>query len=684
MLTEQLLRPRSIVVVGGSEDRRKPGGKVLENLLAGPFSGDLYVVNPKADEVQGVRSYRDVKDLPSVDLAILAIAAKYTLPAVEVLAREKGTKGFIILSAGFGEESAEGAALEKEIARVIGENGGALIGPNCIGVITPVYSGVFTTPIPKLDPQGVTLISGSGATAVFIMEAGMPNGLSFASVFSVGNSAQTGVEDVLAYLDEHYDPATSSRVILLYMESIRKPRMLLRHAASLIRKGCRIAAVKAGVSAAGSRAASSHTGAMAGSDEAAAALFRKAGIVRCHSREELVTVWGVMMHPLPQGRRFAVITHAGGPAVMLTDTLSQEGLEVPPLAGAAAERLKEKLFPGSSVRNPIDFLATGTARQLGEIIDACEKDFDNIDAMVVIFGSPGLFPVDDVYALLVEKMRTSRTPIFPVLPSVINVKREIEDFIARGRINFPDEVVLGRALGKVLTTPPPFFEEEAAAPAGGLPWQETLPEGYLDPPAVNRLLREAGIPVVKEKVCESPEEAVSFALESGFPVVMKAVGLLHKSDAGGVVTGIDSHEAIEDAWQRLMEIEGVSAVLVQPMLAGTELFAGMKREGDYGHLILCGLGGIFVEVLKDYAAGLTPLGEKEALQMIRSLRSYGFFKGVRGKKPVSEKAFADILVKLSHLARRLPQIEEMDLNPLLAEGEKITVVDARIRIGKEA
>ncbi len=679
MLNEAIISPRSIVVVGGSEDTRKPGGKVLENLLKGSFGGDLYVVNHKADEVQGVRSFRDVKDLPPVDLAILAIAARYTLPAVEVLAGEKGTKGFIILSAGFGEESAEGAALEREIVRVVEAHGGALIGPNCIGVITPVYSGVFTTPIPKLDPQGVTLISGSGATAVFIMEAGMPNGLSFASVFSVGNSAQTGVEDVLAYLDEHFDPETSSRVILLYMESIKKPRLLLRHAASLIRKGCRIAAVKAGVSAAGGRAASSHTGAMAGSDEAAEALFRKAGIVRCHSRQELVTTGGVMMHPLPQGRRFAVITHAGGPAVMLTDTLSQEGLEVPPIEGPAADALKEKLFPGSSVKNPIDFLATGTAQQLGEIIDACERDFDNIDAMVVIFGSPGLFPVDDVYALLDEKMRTSRKPIFPVLPSVINVKREIEDFIARGRINFPDEVVLGRALGRVLNTPPPA-PEEATVAAGSPEITQSLPEGYLDPPEVNRLLREAGIPVVRERVCDTPEEAVSFALETGFPVVMKAVGLLHKSDAGGVITDITSADGIEDAWERLMEIDGVSSALVQPMLSGTELFAGVKKEGDFGHLILCGLGGIFVEVLRDYASGLAPLTRDEALRMIRSLRSHALFKGVRGKKPVSEEAFAEILVKLSRLTEQVPQIAEMDLNPLLAEGEKIMVVDARIRV----
>ncbi len=678
MINEKLLNPGSIVVIGGSENTHKPGGKVLENLLHGPFRGDLYVVNPKAEMVQGVKSFHDVRDLPRVDLAILAVAARYTLPAVEVLAREKDTKAFIILSAGFGEESAEGAELEKQIVQVIEENDGALIGPNCIGVITTSYSGVFTTPVPKLDPQGVTLISGSGATAVFIMEAGIPNGLSFAAVYSVGNSAQNGVEDVLAYLDEHFDPEKSSKVILLYMETIRDPFSLLRHASSLVRKGCRIAAVKAGTSEAGSRAASSHTGALAGSDEAADALLRKAGIVRCFSREELVTVGGVMMHPLPEGRNFAVITHAGGPAVMLTDTLSASGLNVPPLSDPKAEALKEKLFPGSSVKNPIDFLATGTAEQLGYIIDACEKDFSDIDAMVVIFGSPGLFPVEDVYDLLDKKMKTCRKPIFPVLPSVINVKREIENFIARGRINFPDEVVLGRALGKVFNRPGPFYDGQKS---GNVPLApEELPDGYLDVETVHRLLEEAGIPVVKERVCSAVEEAVSFALETGFPVVMKATGLLHKSDVGGVITGIGSPDALEEAFDKLMEIEGVSSVLIQPMLSGTELFAGVKKEPGYGHMILCGLGGIFIEVLRDYATALTPLSTEEALHMIRSLKGYQLFHGVRGRQGIDEKAFAGILVALSRLTEKYPAIAELDLNPLLAEGKHIVTVDARIRI----
>ncbi len=678
MINKQLLNPESIVVVGGSEDTHKPGGKVLENILQGQYRGDLYVVNPKTGRVQGINSYYDVKDLPPVDLAILAIAAKYILPAVEVLAGEKNTKAFIILSAGFGEESPEGAAMEKKIVRVIEENGGSLIGPNCIGVITPRYNGVFTTPVPRLNPRGVTLISGSGATAVFIMESGIPNGLSFAAVYSVGNSAQNGVEEVLSYLDENFDPKTSSHAILMYLETIRKPESLLRHAASLIQKGCRIAVVKAGTSVAGIRAASSHTGAMAGSDEAAAALFRKAGIVRCYSREELVTAGGVMMHPLPDGNNFAVITHAGGPAVMLTDTLSEQGLHVPAISGPKAEALNEKLFPGSSVKNPIDFLATGTAEQLGYIIDACEHDFNNIDAMVVIFGSPGLFPVDDVYALLNEKMKTCRKPIFPVLPSVINVKREIKDFIARGRINFPDEVVLGRALGKVMNQPVPFSQPEKIVDNNHI--RDEFPEGYLDTDSIHHLLKETGIPVVQEKVCNSAAEAVSFAGETGFPVVMKAAGLLHKSDVGGVVTDVNAPEEVKRVFKRLLQIEGVERVLVQPMMQGVELFAGVKKEPGYGHVILCGIGGIFVEVMRDYTASLTPLGKKEALYMIRNLKGYKLFQGLRGKPGVDEDAFANILVKLSQLVERIPEIAELDLNPLMARDHRIVVVDTRVRI----
>jgi len=293
MINQQLINPKSIVVIGGSNDVTKPGGKVLKNLIDNHFPGMLYVTNPKETEIQGIKCYQDPAELPEVDLAILAIAAKYCPAVVETLAHQKNTRAFIIFSAGFHEESEEGAILEKQIVDTINSVNGCLIGPNCIGMMNHNHTSVFSLPIPRMEPHGVDFISGSGATAVFIMESGMSNGLSFGSVYSVGNSAQMGVEDVLKYLDDTYDPVKSSRVKLLYIESINKPDMLLKHASSLIRKGCKIAAIKSGSSSAGSRAASSHTGALASSDTAVDALFRKAGIVRCYGREELVTVAAV-------------------------------------------------------------------------------------------------------------------------------------------------------------------------------------------------------------------------------------------------------------------------------------------------------------------------------------------------------------------------------------------------------
>ncbi|MEG2337393.1 MAG: CoA-binding protein, partial [Bacteroidales bacterium] len=287
MIAKQLFKPNSIVVVGASNDISKPGGKILKHIVDGGFAGKIYVVNPKEETIQGITCCKSVNDLPQVDLAVIAIAAKYTPDTVEVLTKQKDTKAFIILSAGFSEESHEGKVLEDKIVALCDAAGASLIGPNCVGVLTPEHHSIFTGPIPTLSPQGCDLISGSGATIVFLLEAGIPSGLTFANVFSVGNSAQLGVEEVLQHLDESFDPVNSSKVKLLYIENISNPKKLLKHAQSLIKKGCRIAAVKAGASEAGSRAASSHTGALASSDVAVDALFRKAGIVRCYGRQDL-------------------------------------------------------------------------------------------------------------------------------------------------------------------------------------------------------------------------------------------------------------------------------------------------------------------------------------------------------------------------------------------------------------
>jgi acetate---CoA ligase (ADP-forming) len=537
-------------------------------------------------------------------------------------------------------------------------------------------------PIPKLEPKGVDFISGSGATAVFIMETSIPKGLKFSSVYSVGNSAQLGVEDVLKYLDETFHPLTSSQVKILYIESINKPEMLLKHASSLIRKGCRIAAIKSGSSTAGSRAASSHTGALASPDVAVEALFRKSGIVRCHSREELATVASIFMHKRLIGKNIAIITHAGGPAVMLTDALSNEGLEVPHLEH---NELLSKLYPGSSIANPIDFLATGTAEQLGYIIDACENDFPNIEGMVVIFGSPGLFEVYDVYKLLDEKMRTCRKPIFPVLPSIINVKKEIEYFIGLGNINFPDEVNLGNALCKVFNTPEPspeLIDQPEVDFKAIRSIIDQSEDGYLHPEKVQQLFDAVGIPRAGEAVVIDKKAAIMAASELGLPVVMKIVGPVHKSDVGGVVLNVRNFDQVAVEFERMIQIKDTTAILIQPMLSGHSVYVGAKKEAKFGHMVFCGLGGIYIEVLKDVQSSLAPVSLEEASGMISRLQSYKIIQGVRGQEGLNESLFAEIITKVSALCLAAPEIAEMDINPLMGNMQSLKAVDARIRIEK--
>ena len=686
MINRELTDPKSIVVIGGSNDIQKPGGKIIKNIIDGGYKGSIMVLNPKEDSVQGIISYRHAGLLPPVELAILVIAAKYVPETVEFLANEKNTKAFIIISAGFSEESQEGKELERKTVDIIDKAGAALIGPNCIGVLTPAYHGVFTLPIPKLTLSGCDFISGSGATACFIMENGIQKGLSFARVFSVGNSAQMGVEDILQYMDESFDPKISPRVKLLYMEAINKPQLLLKHAASLIRKGCKIAAIKAGSSEAGSRAASSHTGALASSDLAVDSLFRKAGIVRCSGREELINVGSVFLHKPLKGANIGIITHAGGPAVMLTDALSKEGFHIPQIKNPMSKELLKELLPGSSVNNPIDFLATGTAQHLGKIIDYTDRYFDEIDGMAVIFGTTGLSPIFDVYKVLDKKMKTSGKPIYPILPSTLTASEEIKSFLQKGWINFPDEVLFARAIGLGYFAPKPaIIEKEKPIKISEALMLKTIEHqsGYLSPGMVSEILDAMLIPRVPEKVVIARSEITEAFQYIGFPMVMKLVGPVHKSDAGGVMLNIKDSESALKTFDSLMMIQGSKGVLLQPMIRGHELFAGIKFEKKFGHLILCGMGGIFIEVLKDFSAGLSPLSLEESKDMIKRLKIYPMLKGIRGQQGINLNLFGEILVQLSELVQAIPQIMELDLNPLIATNDKIVAVDARIRIGHD-
>lgn len=696
MINQQLLKPESIVVVGGSNNVHKPGGAIVRNLLQGNYQGTLRIINPKEDEVQGIKVYHNPEELPPTDMAILVVAAKFCPGYVEYLAKEKNVRAFIIISAGFGEETKEGAVLEQQVLDTCEKYGASLIGPNCIGVMTNHYHGVFTKPVPVLSPKGADFISGSGATAVFILESAVQKGLQFNSVWSIGNGKQIGIEDVLQYMDEHFDPEHDSRIKLLYIENISNPDKFLLHASNLISKGCRIAAVKAGSSASGSRAASSHTGAIASSDSAVDALFRKAGIVRCYGREELTTV-GCIFWVLeedsklrevahPKLDNFAIVTHAGGPGVMLTDALSKGGMNIPAYEGEGADRLKANLLPGSSVHNPIDILATGTPENLGTAIDACEKDFPEADAIFVIFGSPGLVELYEAYAMLDKKIRECSKPIFPILPCLNTAGPEVAEFLSKGHVNFADEVTLATALAQVRNTPKPAKQEmalEGVDVAGIRRVIDGIKEnGYIAPQKVRELLTCAGIPMVPEFVSACKEELIAEAEKMGYPIVAKVVGPVHKSDVGGVTLNIRSKEHLASEFDRMMQIKDANSVMIQKMISGMELFIGAKYEDRFGHIVLCGLGGIFVEALKDVSSGLAPLTMPEAESMIRSLRGYKILQGTRGQKGINQQRYAEIIVRLSTLLRHATEIKEMDLNPLLAEGDNVTAVDARILIEK--
>ena len=487
-------------------------------------------------------------------------------------------------------------------------------------------------------------------------------------------------------MDETFDPERDSHIKLLYIENVSDPDKLLFHASSLIRKGCRIAAIKSGSSESGSRAASSHTGAIASSDSAVEALLRKAGIVRCFSREELTTVGCIFTLPKFSGKSFAIVTHAGGPGVMLTDALAKGGLQVPKLEGPLVEELKAQLFPGAAVSNPIDILATGTPEHLGIAIDYCEKKFDNIDAIFVIFGSPGLVQLYEAYDVLHKKILECKKPIFPILPSMNTAGPEVAEFLAKGHVNFADEVTVANCLVRVMNTPNPAPSELELYGVDVIKIRDIISgikeSGYLPPHLVREIFSCAGIPTVPECVSADKDTLLAFAEKVGYPVVAKVVGPVHKSDVGGVSLNIRTKEHLDMEIERLMQIPDATAVMVQKMIKGTELFIGAKYEPRFGHIVLCGLGGIFVEVLKDVSSGLAPLSVSEAESMIHSLRGYKIIKGTRGQKGINEHKYMEIIVRLSTILRFATEIKEMDINPLLADADNVIAVDARIRVEK--
>jgi len=681
MIHPYLIKPRSVAVVGATDNLASPGGRLLDNLLRSNFKGEIYPVNPKKKEIRGLKVYPSVDDLPAqVDTALIAVAAPYVEDIVRTLTREKGTRGFIIISAGFSDAGPEGSKLEKRIVRLIEDVGGTLLGPNNIGLINMHYTAVFTTPVPALDENGADLISGSGATAVFIIESAMQRGMRFRSVWTVGNSAQIGIEEVLEYIDTQED--TPPRVIMLYMEHIRKPYKLLKHAQSLRRKGFQITGIKAGNSQAGSRAAASHTGAMATPSVFTEALFQKAGILPADGRFDLVDKAMIMTYPQAKGKRAGIVTHAGGPAVMLTDTLERHGMEVPPITHPKKEELKSLLYPGASVENPIDILATGTASQLEAALDYTDKYFDNIDLIPVIFGSPGLFPVFDAYDVIWEKIQTASKPVYPIFPSVINVKDEIQYFIDKGGRVFFDEVTFGKALAAVYNRPP-LFETNPADAERLMTYETGEHSRFLDAEETYNMLREAGLPVAEQRIITSVDEWENIP-DDWYPVVIKGNGPLHKTEENLVALNLkDKQEALRKA-EEFFRHPQVKSILVQPYIKGKyELFAGIHSAPGFGKLLLFGKGGTDVELWNDTARVLLPATRDELVWHLKQLRIYPLFQGYRNQAPLPEEKFLDLLGQINQWIMEHPEITEMDLNPVIVTpAGDLKIVDARVKVSR--
>ena len=678
-MLEYILSPQSIVVVGGSDDLSKPGGRVTGNILSKGYTGQLLVVNPKSRSIQGIRAYPTIQELPIVpELALIAVPAQFVRGSLEDLAR-LGVKAAVVLSSGFGELSEEGKAEEQRLADFATQHGILLMGPNCLGVMSPAHASKFAGILPDMVAGGIDFISGSGATVDFLAEPALQRGLKFASFLTVGNSAQTGVTDLLALFDQ--DPREDlSRIKILYLESIKEPGEFLRSARSLVKKGYLLAGIKAGTTQDGSRAAASHTGAIATDDVAVQALFDKAGLIRVRSRLELVDVAAALSCAKGKldGRRACIITDAGGPGVMLADELNRLGFSVPPFGERARARLAQVLPRGAAVGNPVDCLPTRSGamlRQAFRII--AEEEVGRVDYILFIGGDSKLVDIRDVYCAVIEAMESLAIPVFPSF-SAGGSNEALDLFRQAGKCFFEDEVSMARALSRMVDRPR-LFEPQPRPPGydrGAIRSHLLGQSGLLPPECARQALQAAGLkfPGQVELRDKSGLGAVPFA----FPWVMKVVGPLHKTDLGGVQLGIQSLEEARRCWDRLVRIQGASGCLVQQQVTGTEVLVGAKREDGYGHLVGFGLGGIYTEALKDVAFALAPLSGEEALEMIRSIRSFPLITGLRGDPGMDLELLVDWLVRVGHLVSDFPQIKELDLNPVKGCGTCLYVVDARL------
>ena len=698
---DKIMKPKSIAVIGASTKEHTIGSDIMKRLQEYKFNGNIYPVNPKGGVIEGLQAYTSVLEIPGeVDLAIIVVNAKFVLSTIDQC-HEKGIKGLCIITAGFKETGKEGAEAEKQLLAKVREYGMRCVGPNCLGVVNTHpeirMDGCFAESLPERGNIG--FVSQSGALGGGILNILKDLNLGFAQFISIGNQADVNAETALEYWEDEKDVEQ----ILLYMESIQNPANF-RKLASRISKKKPILALKAGRSAAGASAASSHTGSLAGADKAANALLNQSGVIREYSLQDLFATAKVFANcPIPKGDRVAIITNSGGPGIMATDAICEHGMQIAKISDATKEKLRSFLPSAASVKNPIDMIASAPIEHYKQTLETVIAD-ENVDMIITIYlPFLGLKDIDVAKALMEIKAEHPEKPVI----GVFMTKSEFFSALSDMEVNMPffmyaEEAADGlnrlnqqrkwmeRPEGKIPTFDVDYKRaQEIIAKSVNEGRAQLTTRESID------VLDAYGIRVCKSGFAKSEDEAVSIADSIGYPVVMKMTSKTtsHKTDVGGVRVNIQSAEQLRAEYQDLIAkltekglLEGLEGVIIQEMVKGNrEMVCGIATDPQYGPMMMFGLGGVFIEVMKDVTFRIAPLTDVDAKEMIKSVKAYKLLEGARGTKPAQMEQIEETLLRLSQLVHDFKFIDELDINPLLISektGEGIAV-DGRIKVRME-
>ena len=690
-MLDSLFGPRSVAVIGASTRELHIGNRIIKNLLDFGFKGAVYPINPKADEIRGVRAYASILDVPTdVDVVHMVIPAKFVPQAIDDCG-QKGVKFVILNGGGFAEVGPEGAAIERDCLAKAKDHGIRIVGPNCQGIINtdPNVRAYCNFTFTRPDPGFISIVALSGGVAEVIHQAFSEMGIGTRMYASNGNACDVSIPEILSY----YGDDEGTRVIVLYVEGLREPATFLEVASEVAARKP-ILAMKAGRTEEGAKAAASHTGGLAEVELATDLIFEKAGILSFRDEGELCqAAVAFASQPIPRGNQVGMITNTGGPAVIATDVLINAGLEIPPLSEAAIKILNEALFPEASIGNPLDVLATAGAEHFRVAIDVLMAE-EQIDSLYINLVTPFFVDTDGIAREIVAANTRAKKPIICNLMTDKRQWTETLRILREGGIpcySFPGTAA--RALAALTRY------QETRSREIGVPRrfddvdrdraheiiQKAVGAGrqLLSAAEVYETLGAYGLATADWRVVDSPGEAEKAASEIGFPVVVKAdsESIAHKSDVGGVVVDLRDGSAVRAAIENLergLEAEGLRFLIQEYLPGGMEIIVGARAEEDLGHLIMFGLGGIYVEILEDVAFKLSPVTAVEAVEMLSSIKAAPLLKGVRGERGIDEDGVIEIIQRLSQLVTDLPMIQEMDLNPVIAFGDRVAVVDARI------